>query len=162
MSEIAATMPEARYQRVNKRVSAAHPAAMPQAASASKEIKPKQEKTGSHTKKASSALAIFWPIAVGMFLSGYAQEWHAMAAEAGAWALRFTFPYPMLAALPVFGLGTVSTLPSFLVWAEVPIDGVLMTILLARGKGLKTGILQILALHVGCTLVLALAGVGGR
>jgi hypothetical protein len=160
MSQIAATMPEARYQRVNKRVAAAPSAGAPKTASQPKEAK--QAKAGLNAKKAGSALAIFWPIAVGMFLSGYAQDWYAMAAQAGAWALRFTFPYPMLASLPVFGLSAASALPSFLVWAEVPIDGVLLTILLARGKDLKFSVSLILVLHVFCTLVLLLAGVGGR
>ena len=171
MDRIATTMPEARY-RTTKKVRAASPAPSSAAAPRLHLVPAKKEKAADKAadkandkaKKAGSALAVVWPVAVALFLSGFSTEWHVMATQAGVWALRFTFPYSMLASLPAFGLSghMAATLPGLLIYGQLPLDGVLMTVMLARGKGLKSSIAQILLIHAVCTLVLWLVSFGGR
>lgn len=156
-------MPEARHRTTRKNVRAASSQSAVHTAEAPKPEAAKKEKS-KDKKKPGSFLVAFWPIAVGLFLSGFAQEWHAMAMQAGAWALRFTFPYATLVAQPAFGLNAQGAAhwTTLLVYGQIPLDGVLMTLLLARGKGLKAAIAQILLVHAVCVLVLWLLTFAGN
>lgn len=155
MSQIATTMPEARYRSTKKNAHAARSQSVVQTAQGPKPEAAKKEKSKGK-KKAGASIVMLWPVAVGLFLSGFAQEWYRMATQAGIWALRLTYPYATLVSQPAFGLDAegVAHWTSLMVYAQIPLDGALMALLLARGKGLQAAITQILLVHGVCVLVL--------
>lgn len=163
MNQIATTMPEARLRTTKKNVHKASSQSAVQAAQGPKPEAVKKEKS-KDKKKPGGILVSLWPIGVGLFLSGFAQEWHVMATQAGIWALRFTYPYATLASQSAFGLDAqgVAHWSSLLVYGQLPLDGALMALLLARGKGLKAAIAQILLVHAVCVLVLWLLTFAGN
>ncbi len=173
MSQIVYTMPEAKFRSTKKRVQpvrsnmsttttvsvafadAAHASAeampMPKAAKAAKAEK----------KKAKDAPSIFsiaswWPVAVGIFLSGFAPEWHAMFAQAGIWALRATFPLTILATHREIGFDDqfAAMAPQIALYIQLPLEGLLAMFTLARGRSLQDVVIQLLGIHAVCVLVL--------
>lgn len=156
-------MPEARHRKTKKNVRAVSSQSAVQAVQEPKPEAAKKEKS-KDKRKPGGFLVAFWPVGVSLFLAGFAQEWHVMATQAGVWALRLTFPYATLAAQPAFGLDAqgVAHWTNLLIYGQIPLDGVLMTLLLARGKGLKAAIAQILLVHAVCVLVLWLLTYAGN
>ncbi|MFC5862873.1 hypothetical protein ACFPT7_11265 [Acidicapsa dinghuensis] len=162
MNQIATTMPEARHRKTKKNIHAASSQSAVQTAQEPKQQAVKKEKS-KDKKKPGAFLVAFWPIAVGLFLAGFAQEWYAMATQAGIWALRLTFPYATLVSQPAFGLDVhgAAHWSHLMVLGQLPLDGVFMTLLLARGKGLQSAIAQMLLVHGVCILVLWLLTFAG-
>ena len=168
MSQIAQTMPEPRLQRTKKRmqpVRSTPPSHRTQvSASAAQTIatKPeatvKTEKAKKAQRKPGEAIASWWPVAVGMFLCGFAPEWHAMAVQIGVWAERFAFPLTMLAAHRAIGIDShmVGTLPQAALYLQLPLEGLLTKLILDRGKSLKAAIMQLLLVHGIAAIVLGL------
>jgi len=89
---------------------------------------------------------------VGLFLAGFAPEWHTMAMQAGVWVMRITFPFAMLASHREVGIDP--QMVQFATFAQLPIDGLFMTLATARGKGLKAAIAQVISVHAVCAFVL--------
>jgi hypothetical protein len=154
MEQIAGTLPEPKLQSTKKKKAPQVAAAMPTAHE--REVKVNKEKAKTKPKKPGDYIIKGWPILVAIFLTGFAPEWHAMAVSSGIWALRFTFPYALLATHREIGIDAqmASILPNAAIYLQIPIDGVYMAIHLARGKSLTSGIVQILMIHGVCTLVL--------
>jgi hypothetical protein len=152
MKPIAGTLPEPKMQSTNKKRAPQAAATLPTAHE--REVKVKQEKV--KAKKSGSFIGTWWPLLVAVFISGFAPEWHAMAVSAGIWALRFTFPYAMLVTHSEIGIDAQmgAILPSLAIYLQIPIDGVYLSLTLARGKSLMSGIIQVLLIHGVCTLVL--------
>jgi len=163
-SPIAATMPEAKFRSTKKRVQPSSlrgsefiheineiKALKPQPAKAKVESEAKAA-----AKKSRIKIAAFWPVAVGLFLAGFAPEWHAMAEQAGIWAMRFAFPLSLLATHREIGIDAqmASILPQFSLYAQLPLDGVLTMLTLARGKSLKAAVAQLFLVHGVCAFVL--------
>lgn len=154
-TQIAGTLPEPKLQSVKKKVHAPKAATtMPTAHE--REVKVRKEKAKAKPKKPGEWLLNGWPIVVAVFVAGFAPEWHAMASALGMWVLRFTFPYTLLAIHREIGIDAqmAAILPNAAIYLQIPIDGVLMTINLARGKSLLSGIMQILVIHGLCAFVL--------
>ena len=160
-SPIAATMPEAKFRSTKKVV---QPGSL-RGSEFSHEIKalqPKPAKVKVETeakaaaKKSRIKIAAFWPVAVGFFLAGFAPEWHAMAEQAGIWAMRFAFPLSLLATHREIGIDAqmAPILPQFLLYAQLPLDGVLTMLTLARGKSLTAAVVQLFLVHGVCAFVL--------
>jgi hypothetical protein len=122
----------------------------------------KPEKKSKKEEKAGFSFVYLWPVAVGLFLSGFAPEWQAIATQAGIWVLRFTFPFALLAAHRDIGIHPqmVTVLPQMAVYAQLPIDGVLLMLSLLRSKSLMTAIIHVTAIHALCTFVLWLIQTG--
>jgi len=121
----------------------------------------------SKSKKAEEAkfsYVSFWPIAVGLFLSGFAPEWASIAAQAGIWVVRFTFPFALLAMHREIGIDNqmAMVLPQMAVYAQLPIDGALLMLSYWRSKSLLTSIFQVTAIHAVCAFVLWLVATGAR
>jgi hypothetical protein len=152
MKQIAGTLPEPKMQSVKRKSASQAAATLPPVQE--REVKTKKEKAGA--KKSRFGLVSFWPLAVAVFLAGFAPEWHSMAVQAGIWVMRFTFPYSLLASHRTMGLdGQMTTImPQLALYAQLPIDGILMMLLLAFGRTLKSAIVQLLLLHAVCALVL--------
>jgi|SRR5579859_874873 len=154
MEQIAGTLPEPKLQSTKKKKAPQAAAAMPTAHE--REVKANKEKAKTKAKKSDDLIVKGWPILVAVFLTGFAAEWHAMAVSSGIWALRFTFPYSLLASQPAIGFDAqmASILPNAAIYLQIPLDGVYLTFALARSKSLTSGIIQILLIHGVCALVL--------
>jgi hypothetical protein len=160
-SPIAATMPEAKFRSTKKRV-------QPSSLRTSEfrhevqALKPKQAhvkakpEASAEAKKSRIKISTFWPIAVGLFLAGFAPEWHRMAEESGIWAMRFAFPLSLLATHREIGIDAqmAGILPQFSIYAQLPLDGVLTMLTLARGKSLTAAVVQLFLVHGVCAFVL--------
>lgn len=158
MSQIATTMPEARYRSTKKRVQAASSLRNSEFSHELKTLQPEQaaEERKSEGKKSSFKITSLWPFAVGIFLTGFAPEWHAMALQAGVWATRFTFPLALLATHREIGIDAqvAPVLQQLALYAQLPLDGLLTMFTLARGKSLNSAVGQLLLVHGVCTFVL--------
>ena len=155
-------MPEAKYRSTKKDVPPASAIPASEFSHEAKAQKPQQEfdtqpkspSKASRTNKRVSIVSV-WPVAVGIFLSGFAQEWYTMATQAGVWATRFTFPYTWLMMhreIAIRGLQT--PMPHRAILLQIPIDGLLMTISLITGRSLRWTIAALLLLHALCSLAL--------
>ena len=167
MSHTAYTMPEPKYRSTKKRV---QPVTSIRTSEFAQEVKSVQPAKAAQAKihliadntaaqsarKPAFKLTSFWPVAVGLFLAGFAPEWHTMAAQAGVWVMRFTFPFAMLATHREIGIDAqmAGLLPQFAVFAQLPIDGLMMALSMIRGKSLKTAIFQVTSVHALCAFVL--------
>jgi hypothetical protein len=120
------------------------------------------EKKAKKDEKRRFGLISFWPIAVGLFLSGFGPEWFAIATQAGLGVLRFTFPFALLATHREIGINAhmVTVLPEAAVFAQLPIDGALLMLSMLRSKSLMTAILHVTAIHAVCAFVLWLVSTG--
>jgi hypothetical protein len=116
----------------------------------------KAEKAKKAQRKPGEAIASWWPVAVGMFLCGFAPEWHAMAVQIGVWAERFAFPLTMLATHRAIGIDShmTSTLPQAALYLQLPLEGLLTKFTLDRGKSLKAAIMQLVLAHSIAAVVL--------
>jgi hypothetical protein len=154
MNQIAGTLPEPKLQSTKKKRAPQVAAAMP--TTHEREVKANKEKAKTKAKTPVDLVVKSWPILVAVLLTGFAPEWHAMAVSAGIWALRFTFPYAMLATHREIGIDAqmAAILPNAALFLQIPIDGLYLTITLARGKSLTSGVVQILLIHGVCALVL--------
>ena len=131
-------------------------------------IKPEEKSEEKPRKKAKKeekggfGLVSFWPLGVGVFLSGFAPEWFAIATQAGMGVLRFTFPFALLATHQEIGLNAhmVTVLPGVAVMAQLPIDGALLMLSMLRSKSLMTAIMHVTAIHAVCAFVLWLVANG--
>jgi hypothetical protein len=120
------------------------------------ELQLKAESQRPPKARASFTVATLWPVAVGIFLAGFAPEWQAMATQMGVWVMRFAFPLSLLAMRHDLGLDAqMSTmLPQIALYAQLPLDGVLAALTLARGKSLRAVLVQLLLVHGVCAFVL--------
>jgi hypothetical protein len=158
MNHIASTMPEAKFRSTKKRVQPVRSIRTSEFIHEVKAFQPVQEKAAvkAESKKKRISFATFWPVAVGLFLAGFAPEWQAMATQAGIWAMRFAFPLSLLATHREAGIDSqmVTILPQIALYAQLPLDGLLTMLTLARGKSLKSAVAQIFLVHGVCAFVL--------
>jgi hypothetical protein len=158
MSQVAATMPEAKFRSTKKNVHERRSLRTSEFAQERRAIKPAQAEVSAkvETQKRRVNFAAFWPVAVGLFLAGFSPEWHAMAVQAGIWAMRFAFPLSLLASHRQMEIDAqmASVLPQVALYAQLPLDGLLTMATLARGKTLKAAMVQLFLLHGICAFVL--------
>jgi hypothetical protein len=183
MNHIASTMPEAKFRSTKKRtqpvrsirssefaaemkarkatVKQAHPGTLVEFPTTAKTL---PEASTKKAEKAGFSIASFWPLAVGLFLTGFAPEWQSIATQAGVWVLRFTFPFALLATHREIGIDSqmATVLPQMALYAQLPIDGILMMLSFARSKSLKAAIFQVTAVHAVCAFVLWLVATGAK
>jgi hypothetical protein len=167
MNPIAGTMPEAKFRKTKKQAKPDSSFRYSEFAHEVKAVKaqPKQVKATQEMAKAESkpkekskfSIASFWPVAVGLFLSGFAAEWHGMAAQIGLWGMRFTFPLSLIAERhDLLGLDPQMSalLPTVALYAQLPLDGVLLMLTLARSRSLMAAVVQVTLVHAVCAFVL--------
>jgi predicted CDP-diglyceride synthetase/phosphatidate cytidylyltransferase len=170
MSDIAGTMPEAKFRTTKKKVQPVRAAQTSQRMQVSVVEGPPlpalKENVAAKPQKASlgEQIASWWPVAVAIFLSGFVPEWHAMAAQAGIWALRLTFPLSLLATHREIGIDAqmAAILPQAALYLQLPLEGLLTKITLDRGRSLKAAIAQLFLIHGVATLVLWLVTFGSK
>jgi hypothetical protein len=170
MSDIAGTMPEAKFRTTKKRVQSVPAAQLSSRMQVSVAEAPPmpvlQENAAAKPKKRTRGeqIASWWPVAVAIFLCGFVPEWHEMAAQAGIWALRLTFPLSLLATHREIGIDAqmAAILPQAALYLQLPLEGLLTKITLDRGKSLKAAIAQLFLIHGVATLVLWLVTFGSK
>lgn len=150
MPQIANTLPEPRHQSIKKRV--AQPANdAPSPLVQTQEQKPKAEKAKSD-KKPGAAIASWWPVGVGIFLSGFAPEWYSMLSQAGEWPVRLAFPLVLVATHRDVGMG--ASAPQMALFLQLPIEGLITKLSLSRGISLKSALAQLILIHLVSAFVL--------
>ncbi len=114
------------------------------------------KKASKPARKLSQAIASWWPFAVAIFLTGFAQEWHSMAVAGGVWYERVFFPLSLLAGQREIGLSSqpASNLPQMAILLQLPLEGLWTKFALDRGTSLKMVVAQLIGLHAVCVLVL--------
>ena len=164
MNQIAATMPEAKYRSTKKRVQPVRSIRTSEFAHEVREFQPRREKARAESRKRRIDFAAIWPVAAGLFLAGFAPEWQALAAQAGLWAMRFAFPLSLLATHREMGIDSqmATVLPQAALYAQLPLDGVMAMVALARRKSLKAAIVQVVLFHAVCAFVLWLLSFSGN
>lgn len=176
-SKYAGTLPEPRLQSVKKKPASKTAVSTPPMQTRAANSKPGQaasaiaatatpvagkkagaKKEAARSIKPGDLILVTWPIVIAVFLAGFAPEWHEMAQAAGRWPLRFTFPYSLLLLHREIGISDslAQILPRLAIYLQIPIDGILLTLALARKRSLLSGIVQILLVHGLCTFVLFL------
>ena len=173
MSQVAGTMPEAKFRSTKKTVKPASTIPTSEFSHEVKTFNPVKAKTQKVAKAKAEAKAAtksdekdkgfkltllsFWPVAVGLFLSGFAAEWHGMAEQIGLWGMRFTFPFSLIAQqrhLLNLSDHMAAVLPNVAIYAQLPVDGLLLTLTFAQTRNLKSAILQVTLVHAVCAFVL--------
>ncbi len=121
-----------------------------------KTAQPKPAQKKGKRRGLGEAIASWWPVAVGIFLSGFAPEWHEMAVQGGIWALRAAFPLALFATHREIGIDDqmAAMLPDAALFLQLPLEGLLTKLTLDRGKSLKSAMAQLLLLHGVAVLVL--------
>jgi hypothetical protein len=177
MSHIAGTMPEPRLQKTKKRAQAVRSIPPSQRTNAVEDtktapavivkpevaVKTEKVKKAQH-RRSGDAIASWWPVAVGMFLCGFAPEWHAMAVQAGIWAERTAFPLTLLATHREIGIDNqmANVLPQAALYLQLPLEGLLTKLTLDRGRSLKAAIMQLVLVHGIAAFVLWLISFSAR
>lgn len=175
-NSIAGTMPEHRFRSVKKRVQPAPSAPSLQDAdartvAATQVAEPQAVATPVKTarakkiqRKRGEAIASWWPVGLGIYLAGFAPEWHAMAVDAGVWAVRIAFPFALLVTHREIGLDSrlVTILPQAALYLQFPLEGLLAKLALDRGKSLRAVIAQLAIVHAVATVALWLLSFGAR
>jgi hypothetical protein len=156
MRQVIITMPEAKFRSTKQSV---QPARSIRSSEFAHEVlafqpHPKEDiNTKIVSKKNRINFIAFWPVALGLFLAGFAPEWQAMATQIGIWAVRFAFPLSLLATHSEIGMDG-QTMPQIALYAQLPLDGLLTMLTLAHGKSLKSALAQLFLVHGICTFVL--------
>ena len=162
MQQIAGTMPEQKFRSTKKRVQPAQ--SLKQTSTASKALPGKKVKARAEAKPMSLSLVSFWPVGVGLFLCGFTPEWLNLAQQAGIWAVRFVFPLTLLATHTEIGINAhwAPMMPQIALYAQLPLEGLLTTFTLARGRSLKSAIMQLVLVHAVAGFVLWLITFGPK
>jgi len=104
------------------------------------------------------SLASLWPVALGVLLGFYAPLLRDFAAISAPWALTLLFPFSALVGERGLGLSwdTSHALAQFLLYAQFPLEGLLVRIVLKHRLNLFRVFGQVTCLHVFAVVYLAL------
>jgi hypothetical protein len=109
------------------------------------------------------AIASFWPVVAGVVLAAWSPILYSLAAAStlipGSWALMFVFPLSQLPAQPglQFSWHLAQILPQVLLYAQFPLDALLIRRVLGRRTGLFPVCWRVAGLHLGTVLVILMA-----
>jgi len=104
------------------------------------------------------SLASLWPVALGVLLGIYAPLLRDLATNSAPWALTLLFPFSALVGERGLHLSwdTAQALAQFLLYAQFPLEGLLVRIILKHRVGLFKVFGQVTCLHVFVVLYLGL------
>jgi hypothetical protein len=105
------------------------------------------------------SLASFWPVALGMLLGAYAPFLSDLTASCAPWASTLLFPFSALVGERGLHLSwdTAQAFSQFLLYAQFPLEGLLVRIVLKRRADLFNAFGHVTCLHVFALLYLGLA-----
>jgi hypothetical protein len=103
-------------------------------------------------------LRSLWPVAVGILLGFYAPLLRDLAANSAPWAATLLFPFSAVANEPGLHLswGSAQGLAQFLLYAQFPVEGLLVRLILKRRLDLIDVFSQVTFMHVFAVLYLVL------
>ena len=98
----------------------------------------------------------WWPVVLGMGLGYLAPQLRDLLVPWAPWGMRLVFPFVLIAGRPEVGLSEELTamLPQALLFAQFPLEGLAVKIMLGRGVKVSAAIGQMVSVHMVCTLVL--------
>jgi hypothetical protein len=104
------------------------------------------------------SLASLWPVALGVLLGMYAPFLRDLTTNSAPWALNLLFPFSALVGERGLHLSwdTAQALAQFLLYAQFPLEGLLVRIILKHRVGLFKVFGQVTCLHVFVVLYLGL------
>jgi hypothetical protein len=104
------------------------------------------------------SLASLWPVAMGVLLGFYAPALRDLTANFAPWALNLLFPFSALVGERGLNLSwdTAQSLSQFLIYAQFPLEGLLVRIVLRRRVDLLNVFGQVTCMHVFAVLYLVL------
>ena len=104
------------------------------------------------------SLASLWPVAVGVLLGVYAPLLRDLAANSAPWAVNLLFPFSALVDERSLHLSrdTANALAQFLLFAQFPLEGLLVRIMLKRRVDVVHVFSQVTFMHVFAVLYLVL------
>jgi hypothetical protein len=102
--------------------------------------------------------ASFWPVALGVLLGAYAPVLHDLAAGYAPWAATLLFPLSVVAQQREIhlSLSMAQALSPVLLYAQLPLDGLLARIVLKHRPSVLGVCGQVTCLHVLAVLYLGL------
>jgi hypothetical protein len=105
------------------------------------------------------SLASLWPVALGVLLGFYAPLLRDLVANSAPWALTLLFPFSALAGERGLNLSwdTAQSLGQFLLYAQFPLEGLLVRIVLKHRISVFRVFSQVTCMHVFAVLYLGLA-----
>jgi hypothetical protein len=148
MKVIAGTLPEQKHQSIKKRtvVSGGAPVAHIRP---TKAVEEQAKVARAKAKTPGARIASWWPVGVGIFLSGFAPEWFGMFSQMGTWGIRLAFPLVLVATQGHIGLNEHAAL-----YLQLPIEGLITKFTLDRGMSLKSAAMQLVLIHLVSAFVL--------
>jgi hypothetical protein len=78
-------------------------------------------------------LASHWPLWLGILLGALAPQLQAVAQTFGDWGMTLAFPFVALANRPEMQFGQIVHLPTIMLFAQFPLEGLVARILIRRG-----------------------------
>jgi hypothetical protein len=104
------------------------------------------------------SLSSFWPVAVGILLGVYAPFLGDLTANSAPWASTLLFPFSALMGEPGLHLSsnTAQSLAQFLLYAQFPLEGLLVRIILKHRTGFFEVFGRVTCLHIFALLYLVL------
>ena len=105
------------------------------------------------------SMASLWPVALGMLLGFYAPLLRDLIANSAPWALTLLFPFSALAGERGLNLSrdAAQSLSQFLLFAQFPLEGLMVRIVLNHRLSVFRVFSQVTCLHVFTLLYLGLA-----
>ena len=103
-------------------------------------------------------LASLWPVALGVLLGVYAPLLRDLAANSAPWAVTILFPFSVVVGERGLNLSrdTAQALGQFLLFAQFPLEGLLVRIMLKRRVDVVHVFSQVTFMHVFAVLYLVL------
>jgi hypothetical protein len=93
-------------------------------------------------------LISMWPVGAGIALAAFAPLLKAGAELVGPWTVALIFPFVVLAQRPELQVGPIThMLPTFMLFAQFPIEGLLARIILRRQVLPVSVAVQVLLFH---------------
>lgn len=105
-------------------------------------------------------LATLWPLWLGILLGVLAPQIEAFAQTFGDWGMTLVFPLVELANRPEMRMGQIVHLPSIMLFAQFPIEGLIARNLLKRGGFLVRVVVEVALIHCFAILDLWLLSAG--
>jgi len=122
----------------------------------------REEQKGDRRWRLFLLLLSFWPVAAGILLGCFAAELRDQMALFHPWGMRLVFPLAVVAGRPEASMGDTMAwiLPQVLVYAQFPLEGLLVRMVLRNHVTLSAVIGRMCCYHfLGATHLLLLTGV---
>jgi hypothetical protein len=105
------------------------------------------------------SLASLWPVALGVLLGFYAPLLRDLVANSAPWALNLLFPFSALADARGLNLSrdTAQSLVQFLLYAQFPLEGLMVRVVLKHRLSVFRVFSQVTCLHIFTLVYLGLA-----